>query len=358
MTGAAANERSQPLLGGQSLAQLQWMIENVSLISDDMPKGQSVTEPFVRPDVRQFLDFLNNLPGPKLHQLEPSAARARYVAMTKIGDPPIGELGKRLDLSIPGSTGDIRVALFDARTSRGPGPSIVFYHGGGFVIGNVETHASFCAEMARTLDLPVISVDYRLAPESPWPAAPEDCEAAARWIAESPVELGRMVTSLVLVGDSAGGNLAAVTAMSLRDSPAKVPVIAHLLFYPTTDMATEYPSYTEFADGYFLTRDDMEWFKAGYAAELDHPRSSPLQGRVDGLPPLVLMTASLDPIRDQGRAYAAALKDAGVPVVYREANGQIHGFITLRKAIPSGVADVADALTALNDVISAAKAPI
>jgi acetyl esterase len=323
-----------------------------------MPKGKSMTEPFVRPDVRLFLDFINNLPGPKMHQLEPPAARAQYVAMKEIGDPPIGELGTQLDLSIPGSGGDIPAALFDARRSRGPGPAVVFYHGGGFVIGNVATHASFCAEMARALDLPVVSVDYRLAPESPWPAAPEDCEAAARWIAESPIELGRAVTSLVLVGDSAGGNLAAVTAMSLRDSPAKVPVIAHLLFYPATDMGTEYPSYSEFADGYFLTRDVMEWFKAGYAADLGHPRSSPLRGKVDGLPSLIVVTASLDPIRDQGRAYAVALRDAGVPVVFREANGQIHGFITLRKAIPSGATDVAEALTALKDIIFEAKASI
>jgi len=314
-----------------------------------------MTEPFVRPDVRGFLDFLNNIPGPKMHELDAPAARAQYLAMKDVADPPVGQLGARLDLAIPGPAGDIPATLFDPRASREPGPAVAFFHGGGFVIGNVETHASFCAEMARTLDLPVISVDYRLAPEAPWPAAPDDCEAAARWIADGPSELGRAVTSLVLAGDSAGGNLAVVTAMTLRDAPAKVPVIAQLPFYPATDMAQEYPSYREFADGYLLTRDGMEWFAAAYAAELEHVRTSPLRGDVAGLPPAVVMTASLDPIRDQGRAYAAALAKAGVPVVFREAKGQIHGFITLRQAIPSAAGDVAGALAALKDLIVEAE---
>ncbi|HEX4693846.1 alpha/beta hydrolase [Sphingomonas sp.] len=314
-----------------------------------------MTEPFVRPDVRGFLDFLNNIPGPKMHQLDAPAARAQYLAMKDVADPPVGQLGTRLDLAIPGPAGDIPATLFDPRANREPGPVVAFFHGGGFVIGNVETHASFCAEMARALDLPVISVGYRLAPESPWPAAPDDCEAATRWIADSPSEFGRAVTSLIVAGDSAGGNLAVVTAMALRDSPAKVPVIAQLPFYPATDMAQEYPSYSEFADGYLLTRDGMEWFAAAYAAELEHVRTSPLRGDVAGLPPAVIVTASLDPIRDQGRAYAAALAKAGVPVVFREAKGQIHGFITLRQAIPSAAGDVAGALAALKDLIVEAE---
>ncbi|MBN8807599.1 MAG: alpha/beta hydrolase [Sphingomonas sp.] len=314
-----------------------------------------MTDPYVRPDVRQFLQFLANIPGPKMHELDAPAARAQYFAMKDIADPPAGQLGTMLDLTVPGPAGDIPATLFDPRASREPGPAVVFYHGGGFVIGNVATHASFCAEMARTLDLPVISVDYRLAPEAPWPAAPDDCEAAARWVAESPAALDRAVTALILAGDSAGGNLAVVTAMALRDVPAKVPVIAQLPFYPATDMATEYPSYSEFADGYLLTRDAMEWFGAAYAAEAEHVRTSPLRGDLAGLPPAVVLTASLDPIRDQGRAYAAALAKAGVPVVFREAKGQIHGFITLRQAIPSAVGDVAGALAALKDLVVEAE---
>lgn len=314
-----------------------------------------MTEPFVRPDVRGFLDFLNNLPGPKMHQLDAPAARQVYVAMKDVADPPVGELGTLLDLSIPSPAGDIPARLYDPRTSREPGPAVVFFHGGGFVIGDLESHGSFTAEMARALDLPVIAVDYRLAPEAPWPAAPDDCEAAARWVAGNPAELGRAITSLIVCGDSAGGNLAIVTAAALRDDPAQVPVIAQLPFYPATDASKEYPSYTQFADGYLLTRDSMEWFMAAYKGEADHIRSSPLLGDLAGMPPAVVVTAGLDPIRDQGRAYAAALALAGVPVVFREAKGNIHGFITIRKAIPSSVGDVMGAFAALKDIITEAE---
>ena len=314
-----------------------------------------MTEPFVRPDVRGFLDFLNSMPGPKMHELDAPSARQMYIAMKDVADPPVGELGTLLDLSIPGPAGDIPARLYDPRASREPGPAIVFFHGGGFVIGDLDTHGSFTAEMARVLDLPVIAIDYRLAPEFPWPAAPDDCEAAARWVAGSPAEIGRSITSLILSGDSAGGNLAIVTAAALRDAPAPVPVIAQLPFYPATDASKEYPSYAEFADGYLLAKDSMEWFMAAYKAEADHIRSSPLLGDLAGMPPAVVVTGGLDPIRDQGRAYAAALALAGVPVVFREAKGNIHGFITLRKAIPSSVGDVMGAFAALKDIIVEAE---
>ncbi|MES2096193.1 MAG: alpha/beta hydrolase [Pseudomonadota bacterium] len=314
-----------------------------------------MTEPFVRPDVRGFLDFLNAVPGPKMHELDAPTARGMYMMMKDVADPPVGDLGTILDLTIPGPTGDIPARLFDPRANRQPGPAVAFFHGGGFVIGDIESHASFCAEMARVLDLPVISVDYRLAPEHTWPAAPDDCEAAARWLAASPSELGRAVTSLILCGDSAGGNLAIVTAVALRDTPATVPVIAQLPFYPATDSSQAYPSYDQFAEGYLLTRASMEWFMASYAAENDHIRTSPLLGDLAGLPPAVVVTASLDPIRDQGRAYAAALAKAGVQVTFREAKGNVHGFITLRKAVPSSVGDVMGALAALKAIIVEAE---
>jgi len=314
-----------------------------------------VTEPFVRPDVRGFLVYLNNLPGPKMHEMEAPAARALYAATKDVTDLPVGDLDTITDLSIPGPAGAIPARLFDAKASREPGPVMLFYHGGGFVIGNIETHASFCAEIARVLDMPVISVDYRLAPEDPWPAAPDDCEAAARWVAGNPADLGCKVTSLVVCGDSAGGNLAIVTAMALRDAPAAVPVIAQFPIYPATDSSKAYPSYTEFAEGFLLTRDSMEWFQASYDAEASHIRASPLIGDLAGMPPAVVITASLDPIGDQGRAYAGALAMAGVPVIFREAKGNIHGFVTLRKAIPSSAGDVAGALAALKTVIAEAE---
>jgi len=314
-----------------------------------------MTDPFVRPDVRAMLDMLAAMPGPKLHELEPTAARAQYVMMKELADLPLGDLAEVRDLAIPGPAGDVPARLFDAKASREPGPVVVFYHGGGFVIGDIDSHANFCGEMARLLDLPVISIDYRLGPECPWPAAPDDCEAATRWIAGSPAELGRTATSLVLAGDSAGGNLAIVTAAALRDDPAAAPVIAHLPIYPATDTSKPYPSYDLFSEGFLLTHDSMAWFDKGYAADKAHHRASPLLGDLHGMPPAVVVTASLDPIRDQGRAYAGALIAAGVPTVFREAVGNVHGFITLRKAIPSAGGDVAGMMAALKAVIVEAE---
>ena len=311
--------------------------------------------PYVRPDVRVFLDYLNSVPGPKMHEMDALGARQAYYAMKDIADLPVGELATITDLSIPGRGGAIKARLFDVRASREPGPVVVFYHGGGFVIGDIDTHASFTAEMSRQLDLPVVSVDYRLAPEAKWPAAPDDCEVAARWIAANPPELGRVATSLVLSGDSAGGNLTIVTAMTLRDDPAAVPVIVQAPMYPAADMTTEYPSFGQFADGYLLTRDGMIWFADHYQAEATDVRGSPMAGDLVGLPPAVVITASLDPIRDQGRAYASALILAGVPVTFREAVGTVHGFITLRQAIPSSQGDVAGYLAAVKDAIVEAE---
>ena len=311
--------------------------------------------PYVRPDVRGFLDYLNAMPGPRTHQMTPDAARQVYIAMKDVADPPVGELAVIRDLSIPGPAGSIPARLFDARETREPGPAMVFYHGGGFVIGNIDTHASLCAVIARTLDIPVVSVNYRLAPEHRWPAAPDDCEAAARWVAESPAELERNVTSLILCGDSAGGTLAIVAAMDLRDAPARVPAIVQAPIYPAADTSQLYSSFDTFAEGYLLTRDTMLWFADAYAADVAHSRGSPLLARMEGLPPAVIVTAGLDPIRDQGRAYAAALVQAGVPVTYREAVGNIHGFVTLRKAIPSSEGDVAGYLAALKDAIVEAE---
>ncbi|WP_374942300.1 alpha/beta hydrolase [Sphingomonas sp.] len=312
--------------------------------------------PFVRPDVRLFLDYLNALPGPKMHEMDPTAARAMYVATKGVADLPQGELATVNDLTIPGPAGPIPARLFDVAEHREPGPVTVFFHGGGFVIGDLETHASFCAEASRALNMPVVAVDYRLAPEHRWPAAPDDCEAAARWVASNPPELGRTATSLVLCGDSAGGTLTITTAMALRDTPAAVPVIVQAPIYPATDARGAYPSFEQFAEGYLLTRGSMAWFDDCYRADVEHMRGSPLRGDMAGMPPAVIVTASLDPIRDQGRAYASALVAAGVAVTYREAPGTIHGFITLRQGIPSAVGDVAGYLVAVRAAVSEAEA--
>ncbi|HEY0412384.1 MAG TPA: alpha/beta hydrolase [Allosphingosinicella sp.] len=313
-------------------------------------------EPFVRPDVRQFLDYLNSLPGPKSHEAGPEEARRMMVASRHVADTPVGELAVIRDLACPGAAGDIPLRLYDARESRGAGPLFLFFHGGGFVLGDLDTHEPFCAEMARALDLPVLAVDYRLAPEHPFPAGPKDCIAAARWAAASPEALGRAVTGLVTCGDSAGGNFAIVVALALRDDPAAVPVVAQWPIYPAADPAKGYPSYQDFGQGYLLTHQGMDWFDDCYRPDKADWRYSPLLKSQAGMPPTLVVTASLDPIRDQGRAYAAACAEAGVPIVFREAKGNIHGFINLRKAIPSSQEDVAGCVEALKLMLKEAAA--
>jgi acetyl esterase len=315
-----------------------------------------MTDHYVRPDVRRFLDYLNALPGPRTHELDPVAARAMFSATKDLTDLPVGDLAVTRDLAIPGPAGPIPARLFDAAETRAPGPVMIFYHGGGFVFGDIETHASLCAEMARVLAMPVLSVEYRLAPEHRWPAAPDDAEAAARWVASSSSDLGRTATGLVLCGDSAGGMLTINTAMALRDRPADVPVIAQAPLYPVTDPAGRYPSFEEFGEGYLLTNAAMLWFGDAYRADIAHMRGSPMLAPLAGMPAAVIVAASLDPLRDQGRAYAARLIEAGVPTVYREATGTVHGFATLRKAIPSAVGDIAGFLVALKAVVTEAEA--
>jgi acetyl esterase len=316
-----------------------------------------VTEPFVRPDVALFLKYLNSIPGPKIHEIGAVAAREMSHAMRDVADLPTGLLAVLRDLTMPGpGGGEIALRLFDSREARGPGPVLVFFHGGGWVLGDLDGYEPPCAEMARTLDLPVVSVAYRLAPEHPWPAGPDDCEAAARWVATAPQALGLAPTSLVLAGDSAGGTLAIVTALALRDQAAAVPVIAHWAIYPAADLATHYPSYTEFRAGYFLTEESIRWFGESYAPDATHWRGSPMVAPLAGLPPALVTTAGLDPIRDQGRAYAAGLAQAGVPVCFREARGNVHGFINIRKAIPSAQADFLGDLAILKSIIAEADA--
>jgi acetyl esterase len=311
-----------------------------------------MTEAFVRPDVAAFLAFLNAQPGPKTHEVSASDARMMMVMMAALAEEPLGELAVVRDLTIPGPAGAIPARLYDANENRGAGPVMVFYHGGGFVIGDLDIYGPYCAEVARQLDMPVISIDYRLAPEHRFPAAAVDCEAATRWIAESPAELGLTVTGLVTSGDSAGGNLTIVTTMALRDNPAAVPVIAQHPIYPVVSDSDHWPSMRDFADGYLLTADTMEYFHAAYQADTDDYRGAPLKFDHAGMPPSLVTTASLDPLRDQGIAYVEALKSAGVRAEHRSADGNIHGHITLRKAIPSSKEDVAGNLKTLKEMLA------
>ncbi|MDQ6699847.1 MAG: alpha/beta hydrolase [Acidobacteriota bacterium] len=262
-------------------------------------------------------------------------------------EPPVGRLEVIRDLSCPGPAGQIPLRLFDARAERGPGDVIVFTHGGGFVFGDLESHASLCAQIAREMDLPLIAVDYRLAPEAPFPAAPEDAIAAARWIAESGAATGREARRLIVMGDSAGANLAIVVAVALRDQPAAAAVAAQCLIYPVTGPILDEGSGRDFAEGFFLTRAGMDWFDSHYQPLDADWRRNPSVAGLAKLPSTVLMTASLDPLRDQGRALAGALANAGSEVVYLEAVGTIHGFWSMRELLPSSAADVSRCLAHL-----------
>jgi acetyl esterase len=226
----------------------------------------------------------------------------------------------------------------------GPAPTLVFYHGGGFVIGDLDTHDGVCRSLCHDTGAVVVSVDYRRAPEHHFPAAVEDAYAALRAVVEHLDEYGADPRRVAVGGDSAGGNLAAVSAQAAhRDG---LPLAAQLLIYPDTDVLGEYPSRVENADGYFLTMDDARWFAEHYIGMTeDDPRvadlardarlSPLLADSLAGLPPAVVATAEFDPLRDEGNAYAAALEKAGVPVVHREFAGLIHGFYGMEQFSPA-----------------------
>ncbi|WP_347718337.1 alpha/beta hydrolase [Sphingomonas sp.] len=312
-----------------------------------------MTEPFTRPDVKILLGMMAASGQPPIHEMTPVEARAMRKASRVETEPPVGELGVIRDLICPGPAGDIPLRLFDPRADRGPGDVIVFTHGGGFVFGDLDSHASLCAEIARTMDLPVIAVDYRLAPEAPFPAAPVDSIVAARWIAANGVATTREAKRLIVMGDSAGANLAIVTASALRDDPAAVPVAAQCLIYPVTETCRDEGSGREFGEGHFLTREGMAWFDSHYGAPDDDRRRNPIVAGLAGMPPTVIMTASLDPLRDQGRALASEIAKAGGDVVYLEASGTIHGFWSLRKLLPSSASDIARCLAHLKLLVAA-----
>ncbi len=243
---------------------------------------------------------------------------------------------------------DGEVASVPVRVYRpaggGPRPTVVFVHGGGFVIGDLETHDNICRRLARDVGAVVVSVDYRLAPEHVFPAAVDDSMAVLKAVAADIDSYGGDADKLVIGGDSAGGNLAAVCSQLAReDGPA---LAAQLLVYPAVDLLGEYPSRTENAEGYFITLADMLWFGRHYlgfdetdprAAEVAaDPRLSPIKAAsLAGLPPAIVVTAEFDPLRDEGDAYAAALDKAGVQVVHRQFPGLIHGFYGMEQFSPT-----------------------
>jgi acetyl esterase len=301
--------------------------------------------PYVRADVQALLELLAAQPAPPLNEVDLATGRAMYRQMGAMLDLPRGEIADVRDLTIPGPAGAIPARLYRNHANNAA-PMLVYFHGGGWVIGDLESHDGLCAEIARATGLTVIAVDYRMAPEHACPAAADDCIAAVRWVAGSPAEVGQSVTGIVVAGDSAGGNLAAVAAQALAGK-LPVPLLAQWLIYPAVDMVNDYGSLHEFAEGYMLTESVMRWFEASYTpdpAQRADPRASPLLAEsVAGQPPALIVTCGLDPLRDQGRAYAAKLVSAGVPVRFRELPGVIHGAFNLRAGLAGAPADLAQA---------------
>ena len=311
--------------------------------------------PFIRPDMKAFLDALAAMDGPAIAEMTLADARASYGALHGMADAPARELAVIRDLSCPGPAGDIPLRLYDARETRDASPVITFYHGGGYVIGDLDTHHNLCTEIAALMDLPLVAVDYRCAPEAPFPAAIEDCEAATRWIASSPDALGRSANGIITIGDSAGGNASIVVGQQLAATPADMPVVLQVPIFPLVSAVEGSASLEEFADGFVLTNAAVEFFDANYKADRGDRRGFPILGDHSKAPPTVLVTASLDPIRDSGRDYAAALAQAGADHVFLEMKGVTHSFTNLRQAVPSAQADLERVIAAMKFMLENAQ---
>jgi acetyl esterase len=288
------------------------------------------------PELAGLLALLARSKQPPVHQLTPQQARANFRDLalgSRPADPAVPVADVR-DVSVPGADGalDARVyrpGVSDGTANAGTLPTVLLFHGGGWVFGDLDTHDPMARALCVHGRAVVVSVAYRLAPEAPFPAAVDDALAVTRWAGGRLDELGGD-DRLAVAGDSAGGNLAAVVAQQLRS--VGPPIAGQLLVYPATDATGDYPSVRENGRGYFLERPLMRWFMRQYAGPADpaDPRLSPLRADdLTGLPPAVVVTAGFDPLRDEGEAYAAALRAAGVPVESRRFDSLIHGFVDM-----------------------------
>jgi acetyl esterase len=287
--------------------------------------------------VKAVIDLILKSGMPAFHQLSPRDARKLFRDTRPASAPTPPQIGAVRDLPGPVPLRLYRPAgVADAE----PLPVYVSFHGGGWVMGDLDTHDVVCRQLAAQSGACVVSVDYRLAPEHKFPAAAHDAWAAVRWIVAHAAQLDLDPGRLAVGGESAGATLAAVVALLARDAGA--PAIAlQVLLYPVTDLAAETRSYAQFADGYMLTRDAMRWFKAQYLAKPEDAadwRASPLRApSLAGLPPALIITAGFDPLRDEGEAYAERLRAAGVTVDYVCYGGMIHGFVPMGKVIDSAL---------------------
>jgi acetyl esterase len=309
--------------------------------------------------VKMLLDQVAALKLPKFSEIGPQAARAAMRSRILTGAPTA--IGKVEDRKIPGPAGDVPVRVytpFDAKDTTLP--ALVFFHGGGFVIGDLETHDDLCRCLANGSGCRVIAVDYRLAPEHPFPAAVDDCLAVTRYVAAHAAEFGIDPARLAVGGDSAGGNLAAVISQ-IAKLDANTPAISfQLLIYPVTQLgaAADTPSMRDNGKGYFLEKEGMDWFTRCYAPDHKHrtdPRLSPLLcADMKDLPPAYVVTAGFDPLRDEGRDYADKLDAAGVPVTYVNYPGMVHGFFSMRGLIPKAREAVSAAAAAVKEGVTPA----
>ncbi len=260
------------------------------------------------------------------------------------------------DRALPGPAGDVPVRIYSPGEGGGR-PALLFFHGGGFVTGDIESHDPLCREIANRADCVVVSVDYRLAPEHRFPAAPEDCYAALRWVAEHGAEIGVDTTRLAIAGDSAGGNMAAVVALLCLERGG--PALRHqVLIYPVIDPSCDSASQHENGSGYMLTQTTMRWFWAQYLndeSEASLPTVCPMRAeRVDGLPPTTVLTAEFDPLRDEGETYAAKLTEAGIPTELTRYEGQVHGFLSFAHRMERAEAAIAQVAEVLRKAFGAA----
>lgn len=279
----------------------------------------------LHPQAQMVLDFMSET-GFTFEGLTADELRAR----ANMAIPSPIELPSIADGTVPGPAGDIPVRIYRPSDATDL-PVVVFFHGGGWVIGDLESHDHMARAISSKAECVVVAVDYRLAPEHKFPAAADDAWAALEWVATHATELGVDGNRIAVAGDSAGGNLAAVVAVQARDSE-HVEVIQQVLLYPVVDGDCERPSMEENAEGYMLTRGAMDWFHEQYAttdADRVDPRYSPINAELAGVAPAIVVTAEYDPLRDQGNAYAVALTDAGVDVIHTQYDGMIHGFFSM-----------------------------
>jgi acetyl esterase len=306
----------------------------------------------VDPHIAAMLAAMAELDAPPMHEGTPEAGRAAYLQVTQGARAPgqVIPVGSVSGQVVPGAAGYLRARVYRPE-GAGPFPVVAFYHGGGWVIGDLDTHDNMARSICRDARTVVVSTDYRLAPEHPFPAAPDDAVAAARWIA---AHLGKLGGDgrLAVAGDSAGGNLAAIVAQQLtRDG---MTLAGQLLIYPAVDAGGGYPSRAENGKGYFLERETIDWFLRHYAGpspNASDPRLSPLHGGLSGLPPAIIVTAEFDPLRDEGEAYGAALTAAGGRADVRRYAGMIHGFFDMGGVCPAAAAAIEEACARFGDLI-------